>query len=117
MRLTPLHDGGLDAVSADDAAMIPIERATGPVLLVSGGDDQMWPASRMSKMLVERARRFGREHLVRHLDFPEAGHALFAVDAAQDLKQPIPFDLGGSDAAQAHAHEVAWPQALRVLLG
>ena len=62
-------------------------------------------------MLVERARRFGRENLVQHLDFPEAGHALFAVDAAAELKQPIPFeeavkekepeeadaDLGGDD--------------------
>jgi pimeloyl-ACP methyl ester carboxylesterase len=114
--LAPIYERGLDAVAADDAAVIPIERVTGPVLLISGGDDRMWPASRMSNMLVERARRFGREHVVRHLDFPAAGHALFAVDAA-DLKQPIPFDLGGSDAAQAGAHEAAWPQALRVLLG
>ncbi|HEY3518539.1 MAG TPA: acyl-CoA thioester hydrolase/BAAT C-terminal domain-containing protein, partial [Gammaproteobacteria bacterium] len=37
LRLTPLHERGLDGVAADDAAVIPIERATGPVLLVSGG--------------------------------------------------------------------------------
>jgi acetyl esterase/lipase len=115
--LAPLHDGGLDAVAADDPAVIPIERATGPVLLISGGDDRMWPASRMSRMLVERARRFGREQLVRHLDFPAAGHALFTVDAAAELKQPIPFDLGGSEVAQASAHEAAWPEVRRMLLG
>ena len=117
VRLTAMHERGLDAIAADDAAIIPIERATGPVLLVSGGDDQMWPASRMSRMLVDRARRFGRAHLVQHLDFPEAGHALFAVDPEQDLKQPIPFDLGGSEATQAHAHEAAWPHVRRVLFG
>jgi len=116
LSLAPIFDRGLDGVAADDAAIIPIERATGPVLLISGRDDRMWPASRMSRMLVDRARRFGREHLVRHLDFADAGHALFAVDPA-DLKQPMPFDLGGSEAAQAGAHEVAWPQVLRVLLG
>jgi pimeloyl-ACP methyl ester carboxylesterase len=116
LSLTPLHERGLDGVAADDPAVIPIERATGPVLLVSGGDDRMWPASRMSRMLVERAQRFGRAQHVRHLDFPEAGHALFAVDAAADLKQPIPFDLGGSDAAQASAHAAAWPQVVSVLL-
>ena len=71
----------------------------------------------MSRMLVERARRFGRENLVQHLDFPEAGHALFAVDAAAELKQPIPFDLGGTEAAQAQAHEAAWPQVRRILFG
>jgi acetyl esterase/lipase len=116
LRLRPMHDSGLDLVAPDDAAIIPIERATGPVLLISGGDDRMWPASRMSRMLVDRARRFGRGHVVRHLDFPAAGHALFEVDPDTDLKQPIPFDLGGSDAAQASAHEAAWPQALGVLL-
>ena len=117
LSLTPLHESALDGVTADDAAMIPIERATGPVLLISGGDDRMWPASRMSRMLVDRARRFGRANLVRHLDFPEAGHALFTVDAAEELKQPIPFDLGGNEAAQARAHEAAWPQVVRVLFG
>src|SRR5262245_12849678 len=78
LSLLPMHDRGLDPVTADDAAVIPIERATGPVLLISGGDDRMWPASRMSRMLVERARRFGRGDRVQHLDFPDAGHALFA---------------------------------------
>jgi uncharacterized protein len=115
LSLLPMHDRGLAAVAADDAAVIPIERATGPVLLVSGGDDRMWPASRMARMLVERARRFGRGHVVQHLDFPEAGHALFAVDATAELKQPIPFDLGGSEAAQASAHAAAWPQVRRFL--
>jgi pimeloyl-ACP methyl ester carboxylesterase len=115
LSLLPLHDRGLDGVAADDAAIIAIERATGPVLLISGGDDRMWPASRMSRMLVDRARRFGREHLVQHLDFPEAGHALFAVDPAAALEQPIPFDLGGSEAAQASAHEAAWPHVVRVI--
>jgi acetyl esterase/lipase len=115
LSLLPIHARGLDSVAADDAAIIPIERATGPVLLISGGDDRMWPASRMSRMLVDRARRFGREQLVRHLDFQEAGHALFAVDPAADLKQPIPFDLGGSEAAAAGAHERAWPEVVRVI--
>ena len=106
------------AAAADGAAAIPIERATGPVLLISGADDRMWPASRMCRMLVERARRFGRPDLVRHLDFAEAGHVLFAVDPGAELKQPaMPFDLGGSDAAAARAHETAWPQVLHVLFG
>ena len=115
LSLAPIYDRGLDGVAAEDAAVIPIERATGPVLLISGGDDRMWPAQRMSRMLVDRARRFGREQLVRHLDFAEAGHVLFAVEAGSELKQPMPFDLGGSEAAAARAHEVAWPQVTRVL--
>jgi pimeloyl-ACP methyl ester carboxylesterase len=117
MSFLPIYDRGLDGVAADDAAVIPIERATGPVLLISGGDDRMWPASRMSRMLVERARRFGREHLVRHLDLPEAGHILFPIAPGTEMKEHLPVDLGGSDSAAARAHEVAWPQVVRVLRG
>jgi hypothetical protein len=72
----------------------------------------------MCRLLVERARRFGRADRVQHLDFAEAGHVLFAVDPGAELRQPaMPFDLGGSDAAAARAHASAWPQVLRALLG
>ena len=108
---------GLDGVQPDDAAIIPIERAAGPVLLISGGDDRMWPARRMCQLLVDRAQRFGRDHLVRHLDFADAGHALFAVEPDTELKSPLPVDLGGSEAATARAHASAWPEVIRTLLG
>jgi acetyl esterase/lipase len=115
LSVLPVYDRGLDSVAADDAAVIPIERATGPVLLVSGGDDRMWPAQRMARMLVDRAGRYGREHLVQHLDFPEAGHALFPVEVGGEVRQHMPFDFGGSESAAARAHQVAWPQVVRVL--
>jgi hypothetical protein len=68
-------------------------------------------------MLVERAQRFGRGHVVRHLDFAEAGHALFSVDPDTEVKSPLPVDFGGSEHATAQAHATAWPQVLRLLLG
>jgi hypothetical protein len=116
LSVLPIYDRGLDGVAADDAAIIPIERATGPVLLISGGDDRMWPSTRMARMLVERAQRFGRKQLVQHLDFADAGHALFPVEVATELNQPpVPFDFGGNEAAAAKAHEIAWPSVLRIL--
>jgi pimeloyl-ACP methyl ester carboxylesterase len=102
-------------VEADGAAIIRIERATGPVLLISGADDRMWPAQRMCRMLVERAQRFGRGHLVRHLDFRDAGHALFQLEPDIEVKSPMLVDLGGSVPATARAHEIAWPEVVRVL--
>ena len=115
LGFVPIYDRGLDGVQPDDAALIPIERATGPVLLISGGDDRMWPARRMCRMLVDRAQRLGRGHLVRHLDFADAGHALFAVEPETELKSPLPVDLGGSEAATAHAHASAWPEVVQTL--
>jgi uncharacterized protein len=111
----PIYDRGLDEVQPDDAAIIPIERATGPVLLISGGDDRMWPARRMCRMLAVRAQQNGRGHLVRHLDFPDAGHALFEVGPETEVKSPLPVDFGGGEAATARAHASAWPEVIRTL--
>jgi acetyl esterase/lipase len=114
MSLLPIYDRGLDGI-ADEAAVIAVERAVGPVLLVSGGDDRMWPAERMCQMLVDRMRANGRECDVQHLNFPAAGHVLFPYDAAGGAPQPMPFDLGGSPAAGEQAHEIAWPQVVKTL--
>jgi len=116
LSFLPIYARGLDGVESNAAAIIPIERATGPVLLISGADDRMWPAQRMCRMLVDRAQRFGRAHLVRHLDFAEAGHALFTVGPETELKSPLPVDFGGSELATARAHASAWPEVLRLLL-
>jgi uncharacterized protein len=119
LSFLPTYDGGLDNAAAAGEAQIPVERATGPILLISGGDDRMWPAERMCGMVVDRLRRSGREHLVRHLNFPEAGHVLFPTEASDrtDVAASIPMDLGGrADAANA-AHASAWPEVLRHLKG
>lgn len=115
MSVLPIYDRGLENVAAVEEAIIPIERATGPVLLVSGGDDRMWPAKRMCAMVVERAERSGRVGLVRHLNFPEAGHVLFPYEspASSGPMPPMRFDLGGSPVSARNAHAVAWPEVVR----
>jgi dienelactone hydrolase len=110
----PIYDRGLDEVAADSAAIIPVERATGPVLLVSGGDDRAWPAARMCRMVVERMRAKGRARDVVHLNFPAAGHVLFPFDP-DAAPPPMPVDLGGTPAAAQQAHAAAWPEVVRTL--
>lgn len=113
----PIYDAGLNDKSAVAEAEIPVERATGPILLVSGGDDRMWPADRMCRMVVDRLRRSGREQIVRHLSYPEAGHVLFPYEAPDRTEMPgaVPFDLGGGVEAANSAHASAWPVVLRHL--
>jgi dienelactone hydrolase len=107
----PCFDAGLDGVAADAAAVIPVERAVGPLLLVSGDDDRMWPAARMCRMLVERMQANGRARDVVHLNFPDAGHVLFPFEP----DPAVPFDLGGSLAAAQQAHAMAWPETVKTL--
>src|SRR5687768_6614527 len=105
MRVRPIYESGLDSSAAVDEAAIPIERATGPTLLISGGDDGVWPATRMCTMLTERMRNAGRSSVVRHLNFPQAGHALFR--GPDEAASPMQLDFGGSDKSADAAHTAA----------
>jgi BAAT / Acyl-CoA thioester hydrolase C terminal len=110
----PIYDRGLDNAEAVGAAAIALERATGPVLLISGGDDRMWPAARMCDMAMQRMARHGRADAVRHLTYPEAGHVLVPRRnvAAGVPQMPMMFDLGGSLGAANAAHADAWPRVV-----
>jgi pimeloyl-ACP methyl ester carboxylesterase len=117
MSTLPIYDVGLDNAAAVNEAAIAVERAAGPLLLVSGGDDRVWPADRMCRMVVERMRRAGRERHVKHLNFPEAGHLLFPFGSVQEIDTPFRLELGGSDQALEAAHRAAWPEVVRTLKG
>lgn len=49
VSVLPLYERGLEDLETVKNAVIPIERAVGPVLLVSGGDDHMWPPPKCAK--------------------------------------------------------------------
>jgi dienelactone hydrolase len=115
LSFLPVFDAGLDDAAAVANAEIPVERAAGPILLISGGDDRMWPAERMCRMVVDRLRRSGRERIVTHLNYPDAGHVLFPFEPPDQAGRP--FDLGGRPEAAESAHASAWPQVVRHLQG
>ncbi len=64
--------------AAMDAAAIPVERINGPLLLISGAKDEMWPARAMSLAMMDRLKRHQFAHTYEHWDLP-GGHAA-AVD-------------------------------------
>ena len=114
----PVMDAGLNHAAAGDAAMIAVEKCTGPVLLVSGGDDHVWPTARMCEMLTDRMAGHGRQEKISHLHYPKAGHMLFPYSRPTDTLVPeMPTDLGGSPDENAAAHLDAWPRVLECLRG
>jgi dienelactone hydrolase len=111
--MLPVCERGLDDREAVEGATIHVERATGPILLVSGGDDKVWSAGRMSEMVVGRMTQHGRAADVRHLHYPRAGHMLFPYVRPSDVTVPaFPMDLGGTPEADAAAHADAWGQVI-----
>jgi nucleolar protein 56 len=64
-----LVEGQLDDAPEERlrAATIPVEDANGPVLLVSGAEDPVWPARRFSAVAADRLREAGHGHGFEHL--------------------------------------------------
>lgn len=99
---------------ADDipAARIPIERARAHVILVAGGDDQLWPSARFAEELAARRRAAGRS--VELLTDARAGHRILLP--GETTPRSSINAHGGEDAADMRLGAHAWAsiaQALR----
>jgi dienelactone hydrolase len=103
-------------------AAIPVEQIRGPVLLVSGGDDHVWPAAEMSEAIVARLKHHSFPHPVEHLHYPRAGHMLrypYLPATSRQSRNPhlrnARFSFGGTPEADAEAQEKSWHRAIAFL--
>ncbi len=117
-----LFRAGLRNREAVERAAIPVEKIRGPILLISGGDDHLWPASEMSEAIIERLKRNGSAHAAEHLHFAHAGHMLryphLPVTARESRNKHLRgarFSFGGTPAADADAQMQAWTRAIAFL--
>ena len=117
-----LHDAygrytnGLETLSRYPEAIIPVETINGPVMLICGARDTVWPSCRMAALVVARLKAKGFHHPVTFLDFPRAGHAVFGVPLPpSNPDYPDLGSLGGTPEANAAARDAAWPQCLTFL--
>jgi dienelactone hydrolase len=86
--------------SAVAAAAIRVERINGPILLLSGTDDRVWPAATMAERIVERLRGHQFRFPATHRRFDGAGHAVLASPATSGA---APSRSGGTPDANAQA--------------
>lgn len=117
-----LFRAGLRNREAVERAAIPVELIRGPLMLVSGGDDHVWPAAEMAEAIRARLKTRGFPHAVEHLHYPDAGHMLrypFLPTSSRESRhrhlRNARFSFGGSAAADAHANADSWRQAIRFL--
>ena len=117
-----LFRAGLRNREAVERAAIPVENIRGPILLISGGDDHLWPAAEMSEAIIARLKRNGSAHAAEHLHFAHAGHMLryphlpvTARDSRNKHLRGARFSFGGTPAADAEAQMHAWHRAIAFL--
>ena len=67
---------GLKDHDTVEAARIPVENIKGSVLLVSGTDDQLWPSSTMSEMIMEQLAASNFPFPYKHIAIKDAGHSI-----------------------------------------
>ena len=115
VRPVALSGGWADPRSAEGrAAAIPVERIRGPVLLVGGGDDLVWPAGDFVQAIADRLRARGKRNFASVL----AAHAGHAVAAKLPLLPLATFSASGWSAGGFPAPDaVARTRAWAVLLG
>jgi len=98
-------------------AEIPVERIRGPVLLVAGRQDELWPSAWSADAITARLRVHGFAHRVVHLSYPRAGHLIGKsyLPAGSTRVGGGRLETGGTPQANAAAQADAWPRVLRFL--
>lgn len=107
-RLADRYEEALETAASDtiEDATIPVEEIDGPVLLVSGGDDGLWPAERLHEVSADRLEA-ADDSSFDHLVYDDAGHGIF--QPYFPLEETYGAGYGGSLAGNAEAAHDHWP--------
>jgi dienelactone hydrolase len=98
-------------------AVIPVENIAGPILLISGTDDQIWPSGDFFAAIVTRLKHARFLYDVKHLSIEKGGHMSvlpFLVTANRGML--IDGDpSGGSPQADARGGYRSWAETIAFL--
>ncbi|MEO8027718.1 MAG: acyl-CoA thioester hydrolase/BAAT C-terminal domain-containing protein [Bryobacteraceae bacterium] len=73
------YRAGIAQAESLDAATIPVEKIRGPILLLSGREDNLWPSTMLAERVVNRLREHGFQYPVEHVSYPDAGHLISSI--------------------------------------
>ena len=109
----PLYEASLDrAPDLAEAAAIRVDRITGSVLLIVGGDDRVWPSDRFAAEIAGRRTANGQETVIVQHD--DAGHRM-VLPGEPPAAGGVRMGRGGTPSADAALGALAWPQIVRAL--
>jgi dienelactone hydrolase len=121
IALTPGFTRLLEGVPLERVT-IPVERTAGPILLMSAGDDQVWPSTLLAEIAVTRLRDSAFPYSVEHITYPAAGHFSClppyiptTTTWSRHPLTPFTMELGGTPQANADASADLWPRIVAFL--
>ena len=111
------YEDGLAANAATHPdAVIPVERINGPLFMVCGEADTLWPSCPMARAVQSRLAANHFRHPVTLLAYADAGHAVFGPPVAKANPHYASLaSLGGTADGNEAAREDNWPRAVAAL--
>lgn len=113
---------GTERLSETDETIIPVENTHGPLLLISGKDDQLWPSDVYSEIIVECLKKHNHPYLVEHVCYERAGHFVcfpYGLPSLPPMLElatgPVVISFGGAASFQARANADSWQKILAFL--
>ena len=71
-----LFELSLTQTDAVEKAVIKVEQINGPILILTGQEDKLWPSSQMGEMIIKRLKENNYPHWYKHVAYENAGHGL-----------------------------------------
>jgi dienelactone hydrolase len=121
--LTYWKNGLSDSVAVIDAA-IKVEHINGPILLLSGADDEVWPSAMMSDMIEQRIKMNNFHFAFENIKYKNAGHLISSnpnnPSSIRHGKMAIggksyEFNFGGTEAGDLEAQKDAAQRVFKFL--
>ena len=109
------YERALENETAIAAAEIAVEKIDGPVLLISGTDDQMWPSTPLSEMVIERLEAHEHPFPYEHLRYGGAGHMITLPNSEPPPSWSSRYEVGGTREANEFANADSWTKVLNFL--
>lgn len=104
------------------AAAIELEKINGPILMLGGGDDQVWPACDFIESAKKRLAAKKRKYRDETVCYPAAGHGVAMTPGLSTMQSvtyhpqmKILVNMGGTPAANAFAQRDGWNKVIEFL--
>ena len=114
----PYYDASTNFGDAESIARItiPIEQTNGPVMLIAGEADELWPSTLLSGLAWDHLQQARREWPDELLTYPEAGHLIMPPYFNGNLLTSFRgMSFGGSQSGNVRAGADSWSPILNML--
>jgi dienelactone hydrolase len=118
--LTPTFHKAMTMLAREQWPEIEVEKTAGPILMLSGSDDQMWPSLVLADIAAQRLLRHKFAHRFEHVTYAGAGHFIrFPYSPTiTEIFHPVVkvlMALGGDAVSNAAADHDSWTRLLGFL--